>query len=110
MEVKVYYSKAQLDAAVNFIAEHNQAFLGRHDYIRAHILRHVSEIASKFPHMTGVSTMGYTVTTHDFEEEGIDEEENSVLLEFLVDPAVGVDEKYLDEDNVERIFQVEPED
>lgn len=107
MEVRVVYSKIQLDATVNFIAEHNQAFLGRHDYIRASILRHISEMAAKFPHMTGVGTMGYMIERGDVEEEGIDDDENFMRIEFSVDPAVGSDGQYLDEDNVERIFQTE---
>jgi hypothetical protein len=101
MEVKVHYSKTQMEATINFIAEHNTSFLGRHDYIRKSIENHIHELAVRFPHMHGVGTMGYFITVSHGHEEGIDNDDNMILLRFEVDPAVGDNDQYKDEDGVE---------
>lgn len=89
MEVKVSYSKAQLDEAVEFIATHNVSFLGQHDYIRNQILSHMKDIA-KDPDSYLSGTMGYTLWG-DREFEGIDSDTNSIRFEISVDPALSMD-------------------
>ena len=91
MEVTLVYSKAQLEAAVQFISEHNQTFLGRTDYIRKHINKSLREMAEKFPHLLSIATMGYTIIGSVEEEEGIDYDQNTMIIEILVDPGLGED-------------------
>lgn len=109
MEVKVRYSKAQLEETCKFLAEHNEAFKGRPDAIRASILQDIGEIANKFPHMKGIGTMGYSIDVYVEEEEGIDHDENILDLEIWVNPAVGKDE-YADTDVVTKTFNIVPDD
>lgn len=109
MEVKVHYSKTQMEATINFIAEHNTSFLGQHDHIRKSITNHITELAMRFPHMHGVGTMGYFISVSHSHEEGIDNDDNMILLSFDVDPAVGNDEQYKDEDGVEFTVNTDPD-
>jgi hypothetical protein len=89
MEVRISYSKPQLDEAVRFIARNNAHFQGQTDYIRNSILDHMKEIAADPEQWMG-STMGYTLIG-DREDEGIDSDENSIRFEILVDPNLGSD-------------------
>lgn len=101
MDVSVVYSKEQLEAAVQFIAKNNPAFRGRADYIRTHIKKAIFEIAEKFPHLLSLSTMGYTIIASVEEEEGIDHDQNVMLIEILVDPGLGTDWE-----SVEQIYHI----
>lgn len=101
MEVTLVYSKEQLEAAVQFISEHNQAFLGRANYIREHIRKAIYEIVEKFPHLLSMSTMGYTILASVEEEEGIDHDRNVMLIEILVDPGLAEDWE-----SVEQIYHI----
>lgn len=89
MEVIVTYSKVQLEEAVNFIATHNDAFLGKHDYIRDQILSHMRDIA-RDPEGFLSGTMGY-VLWGDREFEGIDGDTNRIRFDISVDPALSMD-------------------
>ncbi len=91
MEVTLVYSKDQLEAAVKFISENNQAFLGRTEYIRRNIQTNIREMVEKFPHLLSIGTMGYTIMGSVEEEEGIDSDTNVLLIEILVDPGLGTD-------------------
>jgi hypothetical protein len=104
MEVRIHYSKTQMEATVRFIAEHNKSFLGQYDYIRKSIEHHIDELGQKFPHMVGVGTMGYYISVGHSHQEGIDNEDNEIILDFSVDPAVGDDAQYTDEDGVDLII------
>ena len=101
MFVSVVYSEEQLEAAVQFISEHNQAFRGRSDYIRTHIKKAIFEIVEKFPHLLSMSTMGYTILASVEEEEGIDHDQNVMLIEILVDPGLAKDWE-----SVEQIYHI----
>ena len=103
MEVTVHYSKTELEATINFVAEHNDSFLGQHDYIRKSIENHIREIGQKFPHMWGVGTMGYYISVSCSHQEGIDHDDNLILLSFRVDPALGNDRVYTEEDGINLI-------
>lgn len=89
MEVKISYSKAQLEEAVRFISRNNEHFQGKIDYIRNTILDNMKEIAADPERWMG-GTMGYTLVG-DREDEGIDSDENIITFEILVDPNLGND-------------------
>src|SRR5258708_5192934 len=99
MDVKLIYSKPQLEAAVNFIAKHNQHFLGQKDYIRSSILEDMRRVASD-PEQWMSGTMGYLLMG-DRTDEGIDSDDNSIHFDISVDPALGYDTQ--SEDYVEEI-------
>lgn len=102
MEIKISYSKIQLQRAIDFIAEHNDTFYGQVDYIRSSILESIERMA-KDPNCTYLGTMGFTLIA-DREMEDLDNEENIVRIEILVDPALGDDDIYLDEDHFEEVI------
>lgn len=91
MEVKYTYSKVQLEAAVQFIGRHNEHFENRFDYIRKSILDNMKELAEHFPNCYYIGTMGYLISADVVSEEDIDNDENSVMFDITVDPAVGID-------------------
>lgn len=91
MFVKVQYSKEQLEAAVEFIAENNKAFRGKKDYIRKSIHSSINEMVVKFPDLGYVSTLGYTLSSSPDEVEGIDHDSNTLLIEISVDPGLALD-------------------
>jgi hypothetical protein len=100
MEVRVIYSKKQLEAAVKFIAKYNENFLGQTEYIRKHIVEHMRLVALE-PAQWLAGTMGY-VLWGDREDEGIDSDENSIRFDISVDPALAINAWNLD-DMVENI-------
>jgi hypothetical protein len=89
MEVKIIYSKPQLEAAVRFIARNNEHFRGQKDFIRDEILKHMKQIAAD-PESWSGGTMGYHLLG-DRTDEGIDNDENSIMFDILVDPNLGYD-------------------
>lgn len=89
MEVKLSYSKAQLDLAVKFIARNNTHFLGQTDFIREEIVKHMRRIAEdKEAYMSG--TMGYMLIS-DKEFEGFEADQNTCHIDIWVDPSLGTD-------------------
>lgn len=91
MFVTVIYSKEQLEAAVQFIAKNNRAFQGKKDYIRKSIRSSINELVEKFPDLRSVSTMGYTIIGSAEAVEGIDHDNNELLVEIMVDPGLSLD-------------------
>lgn len=104
MEVKVSYSKPQLEAAVKHIARYNEHFQGQKDYIRNSILEHMRQIALNPDSWMG-GTMGYTLMG-DREDEGLDSDTNRIHFEILVDPALCSDLE--ESDFVETLVKGEP--
>jgi hypothetical protein len=102
MEIKISYSKIQLERAIEFIAEHNDSFYGQVDYIRQSILESIEQLA-KDPQATYLGTMGFTLIA-DREIENLDCDENIVRIDILVDPALGDDDMFLDEDHYEEVI------
>lgn len=98
MKVKLSYSKTQLEEAVKFIARNNQHFLGQKDYIKESIMNDMREIARDLGRwMSG--TMGYNLIANR-SVEGIDSDDNTVIIDILVDPALRIsssDQEYLSE-------------
>lgn len=91
MFVTVVYSKEQLEAAVRFVAENNRAFKGKKDYIRKSIHSSINDLVSKFPNLSSVSTMGYTIIGSAEAVEGIDDDVNTLMVEIMVDPGLSMD-------------------
>lgn len=92
MEVKVSYSKKQLDAAVDFIAKNNKHFLYQHDYIRGTILKCITDLAfSQDLEFMYTGTMGFFVVAEK-EFEDFDNDQNTCNVEILVDPALCLDD------------------
>jgi hypothetical protein len=103
MEVKLHYSKAQMDAAVKFIAENNPSYINQYEGIRSSIWNHINELVEMFPDMTGIATMGYWIEASIESVEGIDEEENILRLEIWVNPSIGKLE-----DTITQTFNITP--
>lgn len=97
MFVNVRYSKEQLEAAVQFVAENNLAFQGKTDYIRRSIKSSINEMAAKFPNLLSVSTLGYIVIGSVDEVEGIDYDTNVLAIEIMVDPGLSLDWESVEE-------------
>lgn len=97
MFVIVQYSKEQLEAAVEFIAENNRAFKGKKDYIRKSIHSSINEMVVKFPDLGYISTLGYTLSGSPDEVEGIDHDKNILLIEISVDPGLALDWESVEE-------------
>ncbi len=97
MFVTVSYSKEQLEAAVQFIAENNRAFKGKKDAIRKSINGSINELVAKFPNLNSISTMGYTIIGSADEVEGIDHDNNKLLIEIAVDPGLALDWESVEE-------------
>jgi len=88
MEVTVHYSKIQKEATIRCIAENNRYFLGRYDFIRQLIDDHIVELVKRFPYSSGIGTAGYYISVEYFHQEGIDNDDNLIMLNFAVDPAI----------------------
>lgn len=97
MEVKLSYSKGQLEAAVDFISENNKYFLGKKQEIRDSILKSMRRIAQD-PEQFINGTMGYVVWG-DREFEGMNCDENTIHFDITVKPDLGSDEEdeYIEE-------------
>lgn len=103
MEVKLIYSKSQLDCAVEFLSDKNPYFLGQDDLIRETIVECMIEVA-RDPDRTFSSTMGFVLNAErDF--EGIDCDENTCQIEIGVDPSIHMDDRWLDEDSQNKIVE-----
>lgn len=89
MEIKYTYSKVQLEAAVQFIGTHNEFFENKFDHIRQSILDNMKDLAERFPDCYYIGTMGYLISGDVISEEDIDNDENTVMFDITVDPAVG---------------------
>jgi|SRR5579885_2059195 len=100
MQIKIQYSKTQLEECVKYIATHNIHFLGREEYIRNSIRLNMLELAGKFPHCTYMGTMGYAVECFIESEEGMDEDTNVLRFEFMVDPAVSMEDQEYEEETI----------
>lgn len=109
MEVKLQYSKIQMEETVKFLAKNNPAYINRYDGIRSSIWNHINELVERFPHMTGVATMGYWIEASIESVEGIDDDENVLHLEFWVDAAVGKYE-FSEEDTITQTFNITPDE
>jgi hypothetical protein len=105
MFVTVVHSEEQLEAAINFISQNNQAFKGKKDYIRKSIKNSIHEMAEKFPDLLSLSTLGYIVIGSADEVEGIDHDANVLRIEIMVDPGLA-----LDWEDVENIHYVQRKD
>lgn len=97
MEIKFTYSQTQLNAVVDFIGKHNTSFIDKFDYIRRSIISNMHELASKFPNCYYIGTMGYLISGDVISEEDIDNDDNTVMFDITVDPAVSQD-KWADDD------------
>lgn len=107
MEVKVKYSKVQFEETVNFIANNNRYFLYKHDEVRDALLGSIEHMVKKFPNCKSTGTMGYHINTSYLLEEGIDNEENIMYLDFKVDPSVTNNKRDYDFDKVVQCFEVD---
>ena len=88
MEVKIIESKKQWDAAVDFIAQYNENFIDKHDYIRERIINSM-ETTALAPGEWITGTMGY-VLWGDRMDENLDSDENVIRFDISVDPALAL--------------------
>lgn len=99
MEVRITYSKEQLEAAVDFISDNNIYFLGKKEEIRQSILDMMRKIA-KDPDDFINGTMGF-VLWGEREFEGMNSDENTIHFDITVNPNLGSDE---DETYIEEVL------
>ncbi len=88
MQVKWTYSETQLNATVEFIAKHNENFLGEQALVRARLMDYAKEIASKFPDCPPITSMGAHVAADVISIESMDDEENQIIIDFWIDPSL----------------------
>lgn len=86
MEIRISYSRAQLDGAVEFISANNQSFLGKDEEILQTIKEFMVKLAKDTDTMF-VGVMGFSLIA-DREFEGIDADENVCRIEICVDPSL----------------------
>jgi len=84
MEVKIMYSKRQLNAAACYISDNNYTFQGQIKVIKNSIISTIKRMALE-PDTMYDGTMGYTVIA-DRTFEGVDSDHNTAFFEILVDP------------------------
>lgn len=107
MNIKVSYSRKNLERAVNFIAKHNKTFKGKKSYIRNRILEMILEL-SKDPTSNYIGSIGCMLIP-DREFEDFETDENVCRIEIYVDPSLMDDDLYLDNDVVETSVDVSAE-
>lgn len=88
MQVKVYYSRTQLEATVKYIATHNVLLLGEHDTIRQDIQLGIQELVQRYPHISWIGRNGWYALVIISIEEGIDNDENVLDIEFVVNMTI----------------------
>lgn len=88
MQFKICYNRAQLDSTVNFIATHNASLLGKTDKIKSGILESIQELVQNYPDLTWIGRDGWYVWARMEEQEGIDNDENIISIEFMVNTAI----------------------
>lgn len=86
MIVNYFYSKAQLEGAVIFIASHSKVWHNKNDYIRDRIMDSITDIMKSFPDIKKITNMGYVIISNYQNIEGIDCDTNEMSLSILVDP------------------------
>ncbi len=91
MEIKYTYSKIQLEKAIKFIGENNKSFLGKFEIIRNSIFESINRLLDSYPKYYFAGTMGFFITVDTLASESIDSDENSVMIEIMIDPALGAD-------------------
>lgn len=106
MQVVYKYSKTQLNEAVAFLSENNSHFRGMNSEIESSIIDAMNEISKKFPETSWLSTMGFTVYSELASEEDLDFNNNSLFFTILVDPSVGSEDRFVDEDYIENIITI----
>lgn len=103
MELKLTYSKTQFEAAVKFISKHNKHFKGQKDYIRESLLETMHSLAVN-PNTTYLGTMGF-VLVPDRTFEDMDGDEYSCHIDINVDPSLGSEDYWNDDDLLEEIIK-----
>ncbi len=88
MEVRVFYAKAKLEATVDYITARHPFFKNSPNEVRESIMRAIQELVDQYPKLTYVSRDGFYVWMDSFIEEGVDQDENAMNVEFMVDPYV----------------------
>ena len=91
-EIKILYSKIQLEKTAKFIALHNRTIFPIDDVIKS-IHDCMNNIVTNFPNCEWSATMGFIVMAEVLSEESIDDDYNIVHFEFYVDPALASQDK-----------------
>lgn len=106
MQVVCKYSKTQFNEAVAFISKNNLHFLGMTRDIELAIIDAMNNLSKKFPEDSWTSTMGFTVQSEVFSEEDLVDNNNTLLFTILVDPSLGNEDRYVDEDYITNIITI----
>ena len=97
MEVKVSYPQSSLEDTINFITSHNRRYASKPDEVRQNIIQSIQELVDEFPRLHFIGRDGFYVWVVSYEPEGIDSDENIMVVDFMLDPAIiSMDHKYID--------------
>lgn len=89
MEVRVLYSEDAMRAAAKYVAQHDPFFHGREEDVLHSIQLSIQDLVDHYPKMSYVHRSGVYVWMMDFEQEGVDRDDNIMQVEFMVDPMIG---------------------
>ena len=104
MDIRISYSKTQFEKAVQFIANNNQHFKGQKNLIRESILEYMEKMAAD-PNRTFMGTMGFILIA-DRELEDMDNDENVIRIDINVDPGLGNDNIFSEDDIIDNVINV----
>lgn len=108
MEIRISYSQMQLDSAVQFISDNNQAFLGKDEEILSAIKEGMISLA-KDVNSQFYGTMGFNlIADRDF--EGLDSDENVCRVEICVDPSIHLINELDEDDFQDQIINIPAEE
>jgi hypothetical protein len=66
----------------------------------------MKDLAKKFPENSWMSTMGFTVQSEIASEEDLDNNTNTLFFTILIDPSIGNEDRYVDEDYITNIITI----
>lgn len=106
MNIKIIYSKSQLDATVNFIIKNNKYLMSNKNYnnknlLSKKILSCMNDLASD-SEINYISTLGF-ILIPEREYESMDCDENLCRIEIFVDPSVS--HQFTESDYIETIIE-----
>jgi predicted AlkP superfamily pyrophosphatase or phosphodiesterase len=81
--MKIHYSETELDAATNFIANNNPAFINQFTHVRSMILKYIESL--KDQNHSYIATMGFHIKA--------EMDDGELYVDILVSPDVGMYDK-----------------
>lgn len=91
MKIKYTYSEINFKYTVDFIAKHNEFFLGKTQEVEESLIEEMESMIKKFPEISWRSTMGFLILAEVYSKESVTTDSNYVNFNFYVDPSVSQD-------------------